>query len=122
MTSLIVVASAIIGCGLTLFALFRLHDPTSGPAVAVMGLLIAVVPMLVVRGLSADAAQDRTVQALEDRYGVTIDEYVLSETPMRWQIDGDWFSCYIVNLDAPVMELDLRCAAHVALPSAAADS
>lgn len=122
MTTLIIVASAILGTGLTLFALFRLHDPTIGPAVAVMGLLLAVVPLLVVRGLSADATQNRTVQALEDRYGVTIEEYVLSETPMRWRIDGDWFSCYLVDLDAPVKDLDLRCAAHDALPVIDANS
>lgn len=112
MSTLIIVACLILGFALAGYAVVCLHDPTIGPAVAVLGMLLAIVPLLVGRGMSLDAVQERTLESLQDRYGITIDEHVLSETPSRWRIDGDWYSCYVVDLDAPTTELDLRCSAY----------
>lgn len=108
MTTLIATGSAVLGFAVLLFAIKRVHDPVVG----FLGVMMMLVPLLVLRGVHAQDAQERTVDTLEARYGVSIDEYVLSETPSRWRIDGDYYTCYLDDLGEPAKDLDLRCAAN----------
>lgn len=127
MISVIVSVCVAAGIVMAIFGTIRItsNRPGSvGSTAFFVGCLLVLVPIIVLRGHHADAAQARAVQTLEDRYGVSIEEYVLSETPSRWRIDGDFYSCYLVDVRADDEDLDLRCAAHDATftPTAARGS
>lgn len=117
MISVIVSVCISVGIVLAIFGTIRItsNNPgRSGPTAFFVGCLLVLVPLLLLRGHNATAAQDRAVQALEDRYEVSIEEYALSETPSRWRIDGNFYTCYLVDARADDEDLDLRCAAHTA--------
>lgn len=44
-------------------------------------------------------SDERAIDTLEERYGVTIEEFRYSERPKQWRIDGIWRECYLSDAD-----------------------
>lgn len=58
---------------------------------------------------------DERHDALEGRYGITIDRASLSMTgePEPWRINGKWYTCYVEKSKTPGERFDLFCASPV---------